>query len=209
MATPTDHTHHIKIRSTQMEIPSGVTIREDDYDRKLKDAEAEMNRIQLEHVELEKKKIALEELTRRKRAFLSQQAELTEKLTVSLTLIDRELVEMRKESEELEQCRIAFAHNLEKIDKYNPEHWTRDNLSERLERASVTLDIAADEYDQAAAYFISGRPASIFGKSSKRGRVNTRNSTNSEFTNNLKNGLAFNLPMVVLGSIALFIYLTR
>ncbi len=209
MATSTDHTHHIKIRSTQMEIPSKGSLREDDYDRKLKDAEAEMNRIQLEHLELEKKKIALEELTNRKRAFLSQQAELTEKLTVCLTLIDRELMEMRKESEELEQCRVAFAHNLEKIDKYNPENWTRENLSEKLERASVTLDVAADEYDQAAAYFTSSRCAPIFGKSSKRSRVTSRKSEGSDFVVNLKNGLAFNLPVVVLGSIALLIYLTR
>lgn len=192
-----------------MEIPSGGAMREDDYDRKLKDAEAEMNRIQLEHLELERKKIALEELTGRKRAFLSQQAELTERLTVSLTLIDRELVEMRKESEELEQCRVAFADNLEKIDKYNPENWTRENLSEKLERASMTLDIAADEYDQAAAYFISGRPASIFGKSSKRGRANSRKSVGSEFSLNLKNGFAFNLPILFLGGIAILIYLTQ
>ena len=97
MATPTEHTHHIKIRSTQMEIPSsGQTRRgDDDYDRKLQDAQQELERIQHQREELERKKLELEELTSRKRAFVSQQVELTEKLTSALTLIDRELFDMR------------------------------------------------------------------------------------------------------------------
>lgn len=209
MAAPSEHTHHIKIRSTQMEIPSGNLMRDEDYDRKLKDAQDELDRIQLQREELERKKTELEELTTRKRTFISQQVELTEKLTSSLTLIDRELVEMRKESEELEQCRVAFADHLAKIHKFNPESWNRDNLSEKLERASMAIDIASDEYDQAAAYFAGSRSGGIFGRTSRRGRANGRKAESSEFAVNLRNGFAFNLPVLVLGSIALFVYLVQ
>ncbi len=209
MSTPSEHTHHIKIRSTQMEIPSGGGVRDDDYDQKLRDAEAALDRIQLEHKELARQKSELEELTGRKRTFLTQQAELTEKLSIALTLTDRELSEMRKEAEELEQCRVAFASHLEKINKYNPENWSRENQSEKLERATMALDIAADEYDQAANYFISGRCASIFGKPTKRGRSKHRRMDSSEFMVNLRNGFAFNLPIVALGGVALFIYLVK
>ncbi|MEX1113944.1 MAG: hypothetical protein WEB53_01765 [Akkermansiaceae bacterium] len=209
MAAPSEHTHHIKIRSTQMEIPSGNSMRDEDYDRKLKDAQEELDRIQLQREELERKKTELEELTTRKRNFVSQQHELTEKLTTSLTLIDRELVEMRKESEELEQCRVAFADHLSKIHKFNPENWNRDNLSEKLERASMAIDIASDEYDQAAAYFEGSRSGSIFGRISKRGRANGRKAESSEFAVNLRNGFAFNLPVLVLGSVALLVYLVN
>lgn len=209
MASPTEHTHHIKIRSTQMEMPSGSSNRDEDYDRKLKDAQDELNRIQLQREELERKKSELEELTTRKRTFLSQQIELTEKLTTSLTMIDRELVEMRKEAEDLEQCRVAFAAHLDKINKYNPENWTRDNLSDKLERASISIDIASDEYDQAAAYFEGGRSGGIFGKTSKRGRANNRKNESSEFMVNLRNGFAFNLPVLALGAVALLVYLVK
>jgi vacuolar-type H+-ATPase subunit I/STV1 len=212
MAATGEHTHHIKIRSTQMEMPSGTnSSREDDYDRKLKDAQEELERIQQQREELERKKSELEELTSRKRTFISQQVELTEKLTASLTLIDRGLYEMRQETEDLEQCRVCFAAHLDKIQKYNPETWTRDNLSEKLERASMAIDIAADEYDQAAAHFEGGRSGAIFGRASKRsGRAATRSQKeNSEFINNLRNGFAFNLPIVVLGGLALLIYLAK
>ncbi len=211
MATSGEHTHHIKIRSKQMEMPSSSSSpREDDYDRKLKDAQEELERIQLQREELERKKGELEELTSRKRTFLSQQIELTEKLTSSLTLIDRGLFEMRQETEDLEQCRVCFAAHLDKIQKFNPETWTRDNLSDKLERASMAVDIAADEYDQAAAHFENSRSGTIFGSASKRSRATHRGSlSHSEFMVNLRNGFAFNFPIIVLGGVALLIYLAK
>lgn len=211
MAASAEHTHHIKIRSTQMEMASaGTSNRDEDYDRKLKDAQDELDRIQLQREDLERKKSELEELTGRKRAFLSQQAELSEKLTSSLTLIDRELYEIRKESEDLEQCRVCFAAHLDKIQKFSPENWSRDQLPEKLEKASMAIDIAADEYDQAAAHFVNGRSGAIFGRPSKRSRsANSRHAASSEFSTNLRNGFAFNLPILILGGLALAIYLVR
>jgi Asp-tRNA(Asn)/Glu-tRNA(Gln) amidotransferase B subunit len=210
MAAPVEHTHHIKIRSTQMEMSaSGGASRDEDYDRKLKDAQEELDRIQLQREELERKKSELEELTVRKRTFLSQQVELSEKLTSALTLIDRGLFEMRQEAEDLEQCRVCFAAHLDKIQKINPENWSRDNLSDKLEKASITIDIASDEYDQAAAHFEGTRSGSIFGRASKRGRSVNRSGAGSEFMLNLRNGFAFNLPIVVLGGVALLVYLSK
>jgi vacuolar-type H+-ATPase subunit I/STV1 len=206
MSASADHTHHIKLRSTQMEMQSGSQ-RVDDYDNKLKAAEAELGRIQQEREELERKKRELEELTARKRNFLSQQVELTEKLSNALVLIDRELYAIRQEADELEQCRVCFAAHLDKIQKFNPENWTRENLAEKLERATMATDIAADEYDQAAAHFENGRSGAIFGRASKRARATKISS--SEFNVNLKNGFAFNLPVIVLGTIALLVYLVK
>lgn len=210
MPSPTDHTHHIKIRSTQMEMASGGTAgRPEDYDRKLRDAQEELERIQQQREELERKKQELEELTARKRSFVSQQVELTERLTSALTLIDRELFEMRNEADDLQQCRACFAAHLDKIQKVNPENWNRENLPEKLERAGVTLDLAADEYDQAAAHFEGTRSGAIFGRASKRSRAASRQSGSGEFATHLRNGLAFNLPVVVLGGIALVAYLIK
>jgi chromosome segregation ATPase len=210
MAATGEHTHHIKIRSTQMEMASaGASNRDEDYDRKLKDAQQELDRIQAQREDLERKKSELEELTSRKRNFLSQQAELTEKLTSALTLIDRGLFEMRQENEDLEQCRTCFAAHLDRIQKLNPEAWSRETLPERLEKAAMAIDIASDEYDQAAAHFEGSRSGSIFGRPSKRNRASNRSGSSSEFMVNLRNGFAFNLPILALGGFAIFIYLVR
>ncbi len=211
MAASTEHTHQIRIRPTQMEMPaSGQGDRPEDYDRKLRDAQEELERIQEQREELERKKLELEELTSRKHAFVSQQAELSEKLTSSLTLIDRELFAMRNESEDIEQCRACFAGHLDKIQKFNPDNWTRDNLSEKLERATMAIELAEDEFDQAAAHFATTRSGAIFGRpSTKRGRTAKISGAGSEFATQLRNGFAFNLPVLVLGSLALLIYLLK
>jgi hypothetical protein len=209
MPAPTEYTHPINVRSTQLDM-SQRRGRQDDYDDKIRSAQLELERIQQEREQLERKKRELEELTVRKREFLSQQVELTEKLSSAMTLIDRELFEMREEMGHLEQCRACFADHLDKIQKQDPEKWTRDNLHERLDKATIVTDHAADEYDQAAAYFEGSRAGAIFGRAAKgaRRRGKSRKGT-SEFTAQLLDGLAFNLPVVVLGGIALIVYLIK
>lgn len=208
----TEHTHHIRIHPTQMEMrtPEGAGSRgNEDYDRKLKEAQEELERIQQQRQELERQKQELEEINSRKRAFITQHAELTEKLGTAITLIDRQLVEMRGEAEELEQCRASFAAHLSRLGKFNPESWTRDNIVEKLERASQSVDHAADEYDQCAAHFENTRSGSIFGRGERRTRKPGRVAVGGDFIENVRNGLAFNFPIVVLGGIALIAYLVK
>ena len=210
MPAPTEYKHPINVRSGQLEMPKRSGGNQDDYDDKIRSAQLELERIQQEREELERKKRELEELTTRKRQFLSQQVELNEKLSAAITLIDRELFEMREESEQLEQCRTCFADHLDKIQKHDPEKWTRDNLHEKLDKATTVTDLAADEYEQAAAYFQDTRAGGIFGRPSKGGRRKAKaKSGESEFRSQLVSGLAFNLPIIALGVVALIVYLIK
>lgn len=209
MGNTSEYTHPINVRRGGGEnVKRGV--RQDDYEDKIKSAQLELERIQQEREELERKKRELEELTNRKRLFLSQQVELTEKFTSSITMIDRELYEMREEVDHLEQCRTCFSDHLDKIQRHDPEKWTRDNMMEKLERAMAVTDLAADEYDQAVAYFEGTRAGAIFGRASKGGRKKRKGrGMESEFVVQLRNGLAFNLPIITLGGAALLIYLFK
>jgi len=209
MPVSNKHTHPINVRSSQLDMPRRGG-RQDDYDDKIRSAQLELERIQQEREELERKKHVLEELTRRKREFLSQQVELTEKLSSAITLIDRELFEMREETDQLEQCRSCFSEHLDKIQKHDPEKWTKDNLHAKLDKATIVTDQAEDEYDQAAAYFEGSRAGGIFGRPSKGGRrrIKAQNGV-SEFRTQFVSGLAFNLPIIALGVLALVVYLIR
>jgi chromosome segregation ATPase len=210
MSSAADHTQHIKIRATQMEMPTRQPAGAgDDYDDKLKAAEEELVRIQNQREELARRKQELEELTALKRTFLSQQAEVSEKLNSAITLINRELLEVQQEAEDLEQCRVCFVSHLDKLAKINPESWTRENQAERMNRSNMALDIAVDEYDQAANHFENSRCGAIFGRVSTRKRSKTRTTDHAEFMQHLRNGLAFNLPVYSLGCLALVIYLLK
>ena len=209
MPAPTEYKHPINVRSSQLDMPKRGG-RQDDYDDKIRSAQLELERIQQEREELERKKRELEELTSRKRDFLSQQVELTEKLSSAITLIDRELFEMREETDQLEQCRSCFSDHLDKIQKHDPEKWTRDNLHERLDKAMIVTDLAADEYEQAAAFFEGTRAGGVFGRPSKGSRRRVKGqSGSSEFKTQFVSGLAFNLPIITLGILALVVYLIK
>ena len=211
MANQTEYKHQINVRTSQLDMPTRSSGNQDDYEEKIKSAQLELERIQEQRQELERKKVELEELTNRKRVFLSTQVELTEKLSAAVTLIDRELYEMREETDQLEQCRACFADHLDKIQKQDPEKWTRDNMPERLDKATAVTDLAADEYDQAAAYFEGSRAGGIFGRASKdaRRRPSTRGALTSNFTEQLINGFAFNLPIILLGGAGLVVYFLK
>ena len=210
MAVPTDHTQHLKIRSTQMEMPStGHHEQPEDFDRKLRDAQEEMERIQQQREELERKKLELAEQTNLKHAFVSRQAELCEKLTSALTLIERELAALHAEIEDIEQCRTCFATHFDKVQKFNPENWTRENLAEKIDKAGRALEMAEDDFDQAAAHFAGSRSGAIFGQPSKRRCGPTSSLATVEFMTHLRNGFAFNLFPVILGTVALLVYLLK
>ena len=137
-----EHTHHIKIRSTQLEMnPAAASGRQgEDVEGKLRAAEEQLQ-------QLEQQREALE---RQKREFIGAQAELTDKMSATVTRIDREVIDMRQEIEELEQCRSCLAAHLNKLEKINPDAWSRENMGAAIERAMAVAEHADDEFSQAA-----------------------------------------------------------
>jgi len=212
MSTIADRKQHLNVRDTQIE----MTSREsnpltEDFTGKLKEAQTQLEQLQQQQAEVERQREELQELNESKEEFIHGQVEITEKLTTAVTAMDREIFAARQEIEELEQARICFADHLEKIDQLNPDGWNNETLRQDLTRASSVLDLAEDEFEQACDHFADGRSASIFGgaPTPKPKRSTTNSKENSEFLNMFRNGLAFNLPVVLLGALALFIYLLK
>jgi DNA repair exonuclease SbcCD ATPase subunit len=199
-----EHTHHIKIRSTQLEMNPAPTGRQgEDVEGKLRAAEEQLQQLEQQREALERQKREVETLNVRKREFITAQAELTDKMSATVTRIDREVIDMRQEIEELEQCRSCLATHLNKLEKINPDAWTRDNMGASIERAMAVAEHADDEFSQAADYFSRTRSANIFNGAKAR-RV-----LSGDFGRQFRNGLAFNLPVLVLGGIALIVYLVK
>lgn len=201
-----EHTHHIKIRSTQLEMNPGTPAGSrsgEDVEGKLRAAQVQLEQLQHQREELERQKQEVEALNIRRREFISSQVELTERLSSILTRIDREVYEMRQEIDDLEQCRSCFAGHLAKIEKINPDAWTRNNLATSLERAMAVVDHADDEFSQAAEHFSRSRSGNLFNGAKAR-RV-----MSGDFGRQFRNGLAYNLPVLILGSVALLVYLLK
>lgn len=208
MNEETLYRHQIKVGARQMEMTHdtfvGESVLADDYETQLRESQIRLQQLQAEQQELARLAHDLEELNSKKRIFLSSQVEITEKLSNAVTLIDRELLTMRTELHELEQCRHAFDNRLNKIAKFDPETWTRENLKPNLEKAIALIDQAADEYEQAAQHFSSMRSGEIFGTGKRRKVI--MHADSGEFFSQLKSGLAFNLPIIALALAGMILY---
>ena len=214
MAVHSDHKHHINLGETETQLemsPDPYTNQgTEDFEGKLQEAQNQLELLQHQREGLERQKHELEDLNRRKGEFVNGQIEICERFSNSLTAIDRELFELRQELEDLEQTRQAFAAHLDRLEKIEPESWPREALGQELNRALAMLDQAEDEFDGAVAHFSNGRTRGIFGNAGPGARP-SRSSQNApvDFLTTMKNGLAFNLPVIVIGSIALLIYLLK
>lgn len=206
MPSATEHTHHLKIRNTQLEMEASRgsgSKTGDDVDGKLREAQVQLEQLQTQREELERLKNETELLNHRRRELIGTQVEMSERLSSATTLIEREIFEMRQEIDDLEQCRNCFTGHLKKIEKLDPESWSPKQLGTQLDRAMAIVEHAEDEYGQAADHFAHSRSASIFQG------VRRAKGPKSEFTQQVTKGLAFNLPVIVLGSFALIAYLLK
>ena len=206
MPNTLEQKQHLKLRETQMEISEEGPAFTEDFEGKLADAQTQLEMLQAQRRELERQKLALEDLNHRKQEFLNGQLDLTEKFSSAVTAIERDLFQSKQEIDDLEQTREAFVNHLNRIENLNPEAWPKDSLSNELQKALTILDKAEDEYEQAASYFANTRKTELFGAShaGPRGLGGS-----SDFQTMLRNGFAFNLPVIILGTIALFLYLIK
>lgn len=212
MAESTTYRHQIKVGARQLEMSHDSLVGESalsgDYERQLQESQRRLQLLQAEQEELERLSRELEELNSMKKVFFSSQAEVSEKLRNAVTLIDRELLSMRTELQELEQCRHVFENRLNKISGFDPEAWTQDNVKIHLERAISAIDVAAGEYEEAAEHFANMRSGQIF-QTGKRRKAVADSSDSSDFLMQLRNGFAFNLPIITIAVVALIFYLLR
>lgn len=211
MSKVSDRKQHINVRSAQMEMtPRGSSAPySEDITGKLQEAQIQLEQLQQQQVEADRQKEELQELNMHKDEFLQGQIEMNEKLTTAITAMDREIFATRQEVDELEQARICFTDHLEKIDQLNPEGWSNETLRQDLSKALSVLDLAEDEYEQAASHFSSGRSSSVFGMGGTKTRRSYASVGDSELMTHFRNGFAYNFPLVLLGIVAMIVYLLK
>jgi len=214
MSRISDRKQHLNIRATQMEmtprggIDSSASF-SDDFTGKLQEAKVQLEQLQQQQADAERHKLELDELNLHKEEFVQGQIEINEKLNTAITAMDREIFATKQEVEELEQARVCFADHLGKIDQLNSDTWSNETLRQDLSRALSVLDLAEDEYEQAVSHFSSGRSSSVFGVGAPKVRRSSVSVGDSELMTHFRNGFAYNFPLVLLGIIAMIVYLLK
>ena len=150
---------------------------------------------------VEKQKRELEELSRRQEQLQLGRADMIEKLTRALVVIEREQFETQRRSEMLQSVRESFSNHLQFFESLDLRGIEGNDLNRELTRALSALDDARTEFNRTLPRISVDSPevaetAAEFGYSQAP--------SPSSFQEWFRNGFAFTLPLIVVGVLIFF-----
>src|SRR4029077_19245724 len=106
--------------------------------------------------QIKKQKRELEELSRRQEELERGRAEMTDKLTRSLVILEREGYDSQRKLETIRATHESFTQHLQLLEGIEPKGWNPAELPKELSRALSTVDDARAEYSQQRARLEAG-----------------------------------------------------
>ena len=191
-----------------LELNEDDSVSTEHLDSQVQKAQEQLIQLKRQQEQIEKQKRELEELSRRQEELERGRSEMTDKLTRSLVVLEREAYDAQKKMEQLRATRESFGQHLELLESIDPRTWSPADLSKELSRALSTVDDARTDYSQqrsrlqatAVENGAEPLPASSSGFESSSGPAHS-------FGQWLQIGLALTLPLIVFGAIALLLFL--
>ncbi|HEV8423311.1 MAG TPA: hypothetical protein VGQ40_08195, partial [Chthoniobacterales bacterium] len=117
-------------------------------DSQVQKAQEQLLQLKRQQEQIEKQKRELEELSRRQEELERGRGEMTDKLTRSLVVLEREAYEAQKKMEQLRATRESFGQHLQILEGIDPRTWNPTDLNKELSRALSMVDDARAEYSQ-------------------------------------------------------------
>ncbi|HEX8679501.1 MAG TPA: hypothetical protein VF683_06065, partial [Chthoniobacterales bacterium] len=157
--------------------------------------------------QIEKQKRELEELSRRQEELEQGRREMTDKLTRSLVVLEREAYDSQKKLEQIRATRESFEQHLGLLESIDPKSWNPSDLHKELSRSLSTVDDARAEFSQQRSRLsaTTGDDTADVGLPEAATDVGLSSGGNS-FVQWMQIGFAFTLPLIVFGLIALVVF---
>jgi predicted RNase H-like nuclease (RuvC/YqgF family) len=181
-------------------------------DSQVQKAQEQLLNLKRQQELIEKQKRELEELSRRQEELEEGRAEMVEKLTRSLTVLERQTTEAHKRVEQLRATTDSFTTHLRSLESINPKTWPSAEMQRELARALSMVDHARTEYNQQRGRFAAEAAEGGAAAEAAAGETYEEmfgGGSDHSFLYWLKAGLAFTLPLLLLGLVAIFIFCWR
>jgi len=176
-------------------------------DSQVQKAQEQLIALKRQQDQIEKQKRELEELSRRQEELERGRTEMTDKLTRSLVVLEREAYDSQKKLEQIRATRESFDQHLSLLEAIDPKSWNPADLHKELSRALSAVDDARAEFSQQRSRLTAasddGGEVALPEAASEVGSLGSANG----FTQWMQIGLALTLPLIVFGFIALVIFL--
>jgi len=174
-------------------------------DDQVQKAQEQLLQLKRQQEQIEKQKRELEELSRRQDELEHGRAEMSDKLTRALVVLEREAYNAQSRLEQIRVARESFAQHLELIEAIDPRNWNPSDLHKELSRALSTVDDARTEYNEHRSRLQAG------GGNGDQSLPDTapgvyENSAGRSFSEWLQIGLALTLPLIIFGAIAIALF---
>jgi chromosome segregation ATPase len=174
----------------------------DRLDDEVQRAQEQLLSLKRQQEQIERQKRELEELSRKQTELDAGRADLMEKLTRGIVVIDRETQETQRRYEQLVNTRESFQKHLAVLDVINPKAWDKSALPRELSKALTELDEARVEYERGRSRINAEAPADPVDAGQDIGAE--FDAAGQGFAYWFKAGLAFTLPLT-LAALLIFI----
>ena len=174
-------------------------------DSQVQKAQEQLLQLKRQQEQIEKQKRELEELSRRQEELERGRAEMTDKLTRSLVVLEREAYDTQRKLEQVRATRESFGEHLQHLEAIDPKSWNPGELHKELSRALSTVDDARTEFSQqrsrlqATSGDASGELPEVTDDLGMPGGAKS-------FGHWMQIGLALTLPLIIFGLIALLLF---
>jgi hypothetical protein len=172
-------------------------------DDQVQKAQEQLLQLKRQQEQIEKQKRELEELSRRQDELEHGRAEMTDKLTRALVVLEREGYNAQNRLEQIRLARESFSQHLELIEAIDPRNWNPSDLHKELSRALSTIDDARTEYNEHRSRLQAGGSANGEASLPDPSPGVYENNGGRSFSDWLQIGLALTLPLIVFGVIAI------
>ncbi len=189
-----------------LELNEDEAVSAEHLDSQVQKAQEQLVQLKRQQEQIEKQKRELEELSRRQEELEHGRAEMTDKLTRSLVVLEREGHNVQNRLEQIRSARESFAQHLELIEAIDPKSWNPSDLHKELSRALSTVDDARTEYsEQRSRLQAAGGTA---GDASLPDVASDAYETHDgrSFFQWLQIGIALTLPLIMFGAVALALF---
>lgn len=175
---------------------------EDDFASQLQRTQEELLHLRHQARAVERRKEELEEITRKEREYSLGRAELHEKLSSMLVTLDRLAMESQRQMEIVLQSRDDMSRHYRAVSSLaDIADWSAPGVSEQADHALAVIADARGEYER-----ISSRVSACVPDSAERERTAPAPVIVQDFRYWFRSGLAFTLPLVILGALALLLH---
>lgn len=175
-------------------------------DSQVQKAQEQLLQLKRQQEQIEKQKRELEELSRRQEELERGRADMADKLTRSLVVLEREGYDTQKRLEQIRGMRESFGQHLELIEAIDPKSWNPAELHKELSRALSAVDDARAEYSAQRSRLQAAESGGEVALPEVASNGSALLSGGSSFGHWIKIGFAFSLPLIIFGFIALLLF---